>query len=434
MIRFALKPCVVLTALMLCIGGTARADRLHLESGGYVDTARWWYEGDWLHYDSPAGTIGMPRSMVLKIEERAHIGAEAAEEPPPVHPAPAQPVAPPSAELVEVIKMAHGALERRDFETAATYYRQALSDRPDLHVVRVGYAASEIALGNDGMALSALLDGLALDPTQADFHELLGEVRNREERVPEALRAWREAYRLAPTERLQTKILKAERELAAGRDLAFTSSSHFNVRYDGTLDRHLAGEVIEYLEEQYWRLSDLFRHSPQQPITLLLYPTRQFKHVTQAPEGVGGIYDGKIRVPLGGLSRLNSGAESLLRHELAHAVVHSKTRGNCPRWLHEGLAQIIEGRPESRAAAQRAVQGLSPGDSIRWNSGEFSYPLALSLTRFLEARRRMDGLVWLLDLLGEGTQLDPALRKVYGYDHAGISRLWLEDLVGERDR
>ena len=73
-----------------------------------------------------------------------------------------------------------------------------------------------------------------------------------------------------------------------------------------------------------------------QAITVILYPLQEFREVTQAPENVAGLYDGKIRVPLGGLQRVDDAARRLLVHELTHAFVHSKTRGNCPTWRRSG--------------------------------------------------------------------------------------------------
>jgi hypothetical protein len=33
-----------------------------------------------------------------------------------------------------------------------------------------------------------------------------------------------------------------------------------------------------------------------------------------------------------------------LKHELAHSFIHQKTGGRAPVWLHEGVAQYLEGQ------------------------------------------------------------------------------------------
>jgi tetratricopeptide (TPR) repeat protein len=405
------------------------ADRLHLESGGRIDTDSWWIDGDWILYEGENGTVGIPRSAVIRIES-----GEPTESPGRIsgwnapdgqgRSAPRGLDAVDPTRLRDLLERGQAAIQQRDFDRASAYFLEAVNAAPDLHVARVGYAASEIALGRDGLALSVVQDGLARDPDQPQLLELLGDLRYREERVEDALVSWRRAFDLDPGDRLRDKILKAERELGASRDYDFAASSHFNLRYDGEIDVELASAVMEHLEEQYWVLSDRFRHAPPQPITVQLFPERQFRDVTQSAEWVGGLYDGKIRVPLGGLSRLHPRARQVLTHELTHAVVHSKTRGNCPRWLHEGLAQISEGRPLPRSERELIARRLASGNPAAWDEAGFSYPMALGLTRFLESIQGADSVVYLLQLLGEGASLDGALHTVYGRDYVELCRDW----------
>lgn len=417
--------------VLLALAGPAAAGHLHLENGGVIEARNWWIEGDWIYYDAGSGEVGLPRSMVVRIEGR----------PVPAGLVPEAPAARPAAAGTRTatgtpaerdrLAEANSALENGDFQAASGHYLNLIGDQPDLHVARVGYAISEMALGRDGMAISVVLDGLARAPEHPELNEVLGDLRNRQERVTDALVLWKEAFRLSPNDRVREKILKAERELTAGRGYDLAATSHFTVRFDGDVDRQLAAEAMDFLEEQYWDLSDAFRHAPPQPITVLLYPQREFRAVTQSPEWVGGIYDGKIRVPLGGLSTLTLAARGVLTHELTHAVVHSKSRGHCPRWLHEGLAQIQEGKQLGPAERREVRRILAAGAATAWDAPAFSYPAALSLTRFLEGRRGMSGLVWVLELLGEGADLDHALRQALGLDYAGLCRLWAESLTEE---
>ncbi len=410
-----------LALLLACAAPAARADRLHLEGGGVIETDSWWISGELLLYESHAGTIGISRSAVLKIEPSAAPGS------------PPQ-TAPLSAASARRLESARAALERRDFEAAADLYREALrSADVDAQTPRVGYALSQISLGEDELALGVVLDGLARDPHQPALLELLGDLRDRDERVLDALGSWRAAFERAPSDRLRQKIERAERELDVGRDYDVTTTSHFNLRYDGAVDEALGAAVRLHLEEQFWRLAEELDHTPRQPITVLLYPKRDFRAVTQSAEWVGGLYDGKIRVPLGGLKQLNPVAAGLLNHELTHAIVHAKTRGNCPRWLHEGLAQRFEGRELTRAQLQQVAEQLTDGDAAGWESRGFSYPLALSLTRHLEEQSGFDRLVDLLDELGRGAALDSALLSTYGFDYAALCRSWSSGLLRMRN-
>jgi tetratricopeptide (TPR) repeat protein len=417
--------------------GPSLADRLHLDNGGHIDVDRWWLDGDILIYEAAGGTVGIPRSIVTRIEadgrpepsdtesrQRSSSASNAVR---------TRATADPS-ELRETLRRAQDALENRDFELASSYYLSLVQDQPELYVARVGYAVSEIELGRDGLALSVVLDGISRQPDRAELHVLLGELRYREERLEDALRSWRHAFELDPDDQLRDRILKVERELHTSRYYDFAASSHFNLRYDGSVDLDLANDVIDHLEEQYWVVTESFRHAPAQPITVQLFPEREFREVTQAPEWVGGLYDGKIRVPLGGLTRLNTDAKHVLTHELTHAVVHSKSRGSAPRWLQEGLAQMAEGKRPLRRDLQSIARRLREVRPEEWGALEFSYPVALAVCHYLSSRSGFDSLVELVDRIGRGAEVNEALREVYGQDYDEICRAWGRGVLAEHDR
>jgi len=426
----------VLLAAALGAGPT-RADKILLRNGGVLLADHWWIEKDTIYYESPAGSVGIPRSAVAEIvPSLAPDRTWPATDTRPASPVPPRPEPSPlpataNAHAREGVSEGMTAFARRDFESAASWFDRAIASDPQSSASRVGYALSQMALGRDERALAVVLEGLARDPGSADLHELLGDLRDGEERVEDALTEWREAFRLAPNDRLREKIFKAERELDAARDYAFSAAAHFNIRYDGQIHGGLAVQIAEQLEASYHELSGEFRHSPPRPITVLLYPETQFRDVTQAPDNVAGLYDGKIRVPLGGMRRLDEPARRVLVHELTHAVVHSKTRGNCPRWLHEGLAQRSEPHTLSAADLRGVRKLLQSQDPASWDAEAFSYPAALSLTQYLESLRGFEGLVQVLDRLGEGMDIDPALELIYGQEYAALCERWAETLLGE---
>jgi len=402
---------------------SAHADILHLQGGGMIATDHWWIEGDTLHVESAGGLVGLPRTMLVRVEP-GQVKA-AASEAPKAAPKARRPVA---QDVATTMSEGNAALAARDFETAALKFYEVVKAEPDAVGPRVGYAAAEMALGRDAMALPVILDGLARDPQAADLHEVFGVLRDREERVDDALTAWREAFRLAPSDRLRDRIIKAERELAAGRNYSYSAAAHFTLRYDGALDQDLVAALTDFLEDRYGDLTRTYRHAPSQTITVLLYPQQAFRDVTQAGSEVAGLFDGKIRVPMGGLKKLDLGAKRVLTHELTHAIVQSKSRGTCPRWLHEGLAQAAEPRTLKRAdqiALRRSVRADAPAT---WPDQAFTYPAALSFTRFLEERRGFDLLVVLLGRLGDGETVDAAFTSLYGATYAELAAAWAESL------
>ena len=260
------------------------------------------------------------------------------------------------------------------------------------------------------------------------MHEILGDLRNREERLEDARHEWRLAFNLEPTDRVREKIERAERELASRRDFAFATTPHFNVRYDDHVDGALAHEVMETLESDWWTVTDRLDHQPLQPINVLVYSQVQFQTLTRAPADVAGLFDGKIRVPLGGLDRLTSDARRVLRHELTHAVLHSKTRGNCPRWLHEGLAQIVDGSRLSGNASELLAEALAEGNPQDQFGENFSYPAALSLNEWILRVYGFKDMLDLLNDLADGGPWKQTVEEGWGVSWTDLLDRWANDV------
>ncbi len=66
--------------------------------------------------------------------------------------------------------------------------------------------------------------------------------------------------------------------------------------------------------------------------------------ITRAPSWAGALNDGRIRVPVEGLTSMTDELARVLKHELTHSFVAQKTDGHCPVWLQEGIAQYMEGK------------------------------------------------------------------------------------------
>jgi len=66
-----------------------------------------------------------------------------------------------------------------------------------------------------------------------------------------------------------------------------------------------------------------------------------------------------------------------------------------------------------------------------WPDQAFTYPAALSFTRFLEERRGFDLLVVLLGRLGDGETPDAAFSALYSATFAELAANWAESLQTE---
>ncbi len=418
--------CALLLGLLL---GHAplRADRVHLESGGILEVDAWRFEGEWFVYEVPGGTVALPRSAVVSLEPSATLQdgprAARAKSPTRVHEA-GDPM-----RAQRRLREAAAALERRDFEAASRAFQDALLLDPELVAARLGFAVTELRLGRDASALQAVLEGLARHPERPEFHELLGDVRDREDRLEDALEAWERAFALSPHDRLREKIVRARQDLEAARRQEASASAHFWLRHDEDLPRELEAAILDHLESRYDEFVAQFRDGPALPILVVAYLGERFHHVTGSDDAVAGLFDGKIRLPLGGKRRLDPATRGVLDHELAHAFIHAKSNGHAPRWLHEGLAQRMEGRTLDPAARAQVRQLLARRGPEAWAEAPFSYPAALAFVTHLEQRRGLEALVWLLARLGDGLDLDAALTEIYGEDFRGLSQRWARGLV-----
>src|SRR2546425_8800921 len=79
-----------------------------------------------------------------------------------------------------------------------------------------------------------------------------------------------------------------------------TLSPHFTVLFEGPAEQRLAAAAVDALEAAYWRIGTALLAYPPTVITVVLYTDEQFRDVTRSPAWAGGVFDGKIRVPMRG--------------------------------------------------------------------------------------------------------------------------------------
>ena len=146
------------------------------------------------------------------------------------------------------------------------------------------------------------------------------------------------------------------------------------------------------------------------------------------------MFDGKIRLPVGATPPPAAELERLVAHEYAHAAIHGLSRGRAPRWLHEGLAQALEGAtvdpmlPVPGALTLAGVEALvTDADPLRARAG---YDIALWIVRDLLDRGGMPVMRELLLRLGAGDTLAEAMPRVYGLRMAELESQWRRVLGG----
>ena len=92
---------------------------------------------------------------------------------------------------------------------------------------------------------------------------------------------------------------------------------------------------------------------------------------------------------------------------------------------------MAEPRTLRRSDVLALKQTVRSDSAATWPDRAFSYPAALSFTRFLEERRGFDLLVALLSRLGDGDTQDVALVALYNATFAELAARWAEALQAE---
>ncbi len=134
------------------------------------------------------------------------------------------------------------------------------------------------------------------------------------------------------------KRLKNERSLMS--DYGGRSSGRFLLQFSKTEHLVIRELVLDYLKEAYREVGKEFDFFPKKEIVVILYNEKTFFDVTRAPGWAGGLYDGKIRLPVLGAENKPELLKRVLFHEYVHVLV-SLISGKCPLWINEGLAEYF---------------------------------------------------------------------------------------------
>jgi tetratricopeptide (TPR) repeat protein len=446
---------LALPAILILGGRAAGADVIHLRNGGSITADSWEIRGSDLLVRQGGGVIVVPRSEVVRIvaappgAARASAGDRSTMEPATtlsrdealralddlkrrIRDDP-QARAENTRRLVALLnQLGMRAYGGRDYAEADGRFREALQYDPRNSQAQLGLAATCFGRGEHRLAASILERAILDHPDHPDLHALLGSVYYGQDKVEEALAEWQKSHALRPDRAVRERIDKLLRERSIDGAYRRSEAAHFTLKYDGEkAGAELGDQILAHLDEEFAGLSGRFDYNPSQPIVVILYPQRQFYAATGAEANVAGLFDGTIRVPIGGLRQISPDARRVLRHELAHAFIAGKSRGTAPRWLHEGIAQHIEGQVTSRATGAtlaRKYQDL--GQKEAWGL-EFSYPAALSLVEFLIEREGFHRLMDVLEKMAGGASAEAAFERATHYSLSDLRDAWGKALVGK---
>ena len=343
-----------------------------------------------------------------------------------------------SARRQDVIRCFEGwgwhALRDGRPDEAALLFRQGLTETPDDPALLKGLGVAAVHAGRPDEAF-APLERAALVEYDPEVRLLLAHLHDRRDDPAQAVVNLRAVLDHEPTNEAARRMLdKVEREWRAEAGFRREVTPRFVVKYRDTLDAEARREIVAHLEAAAARVSLTLAYAPQQRTTVVLYEHHEFRSVTRVHAWATGLFDGKIRLPVGGVRPSAHELERLAGHEYAHAAIHELTRGRAPRWLHEGLAQVLEGAasdPILRAPAGLTLAGVEAlagdADPLRARAG---YEIALWIVRDLLDRGGVEPLRELLARLGAGETMAEAMPRVYGLRLTELESQWRRVLGG----
>lgn len=323
---------------------------------------------------------------------------------------------------------------------AARYLNVALVFAPDHAVILAHYASVLLQLEKSAEALPYAERAARSSPESADAWALLGYAYYKNNRLRDAIIAWKKSLALRPNnnDKVQGLLERAERESKTEAEFREKESSHFVLRYEGSHGTDsLRDSIVSVLEAQYGALQNDLGAAPRNAISVSLYTEEEFFDVTRAPAWSAAVNDGKLRIPVSGLTGMTPELTRVLRHELTHSFTAQITHNHIPVWLDEGLAQLEEPRTAAplgaRLASLYASGNQVPLNQLEGSFQNFSdaeaavaYAEALAATECIRSRYGMSDLARILQRLGAGESIESALRNTI---HGGYTEL--ESEIGE---
>ncbi len=459
---------VALAVATLVFAVDARADKIVLKNGRQIVAYNVAEVGDKVQYETSAGQLSIPKSLVDHIEKgglmplRESPAAAAANlkvMPPEIEAIPnvgevdhaavhdgfvdrqyiarledeARSAGPP-ANLKAA--MAHHAasqfeLSKGDLERALTDERAAVTFQPEQPGLLTNLAYLYLRKSEFKTAVDYLERAKRLAPGDPDVYKLAGWAYYGMNRLGAATEEWKKSLAIRPDADTQAALEKALRDRAEEDSYKENESVHFQLKYNGAAEPALAREVLRTLEAHFNEIESELNYTPPEPIGVVLYTQESYADITQAPRWVGAINDGRIRVPVQGLTSVTWDLSRVLKHELTHSFIQQKTRGRAPTWLQEGIAQWMEGKRSDESAnvlvqvyndGQAAGLGQLEGSWLKLQDdiAHYAYAWALANTEYIVETQGMSDVERILDRIASGTSTEQTLRDVLHDDYSGL--------------
>ena len=333
-----------------------------------------------------------------------------------------------------------------NFPQAKTYYDAALRFQPNNPTLLIYYAATLMRTGQASQAIPYAERAVRLAPDSPDTLAMLGFVQFASDHTAEAIRWWKKSLAVRPDATVTQYLERAERESKAESDFSQHESSHFNLHFEGKdTSESFRRDLLATLDADFDDLVRDLGYSPRNNIAVTLYTQQAFFDVTRAPSWSGAINDGKLRIPISGISTVTPDLARVLKHELTHSFISQITSNRCPTWLNEGIAQMEEGK-SAASNGRPLAQLFATGAEIPYNTLEGSfmsysgqqaaaaYAESLAAVEYIRDTYGIGEVQHILERLGQGSSTEAALRVTIHSDYKQMRddiAHWLNEKYGK---
>ncbi len=256
------------------------------------------------------------------------------------------------------------SVEQRQLNELKRYYsagaRSGVAGVPQIPMAISFYndAVQFFEKGEYEIAREAATESIHLDPRNPLAWELLGEIENLRQNFDKAGEYYKKSYGLNASPRVKAKLEKLNKERLVEEKMDTYHEEHFVIKYDRSDSQYEGFFLKNLLREIYRKVSRDLGFYIRHKIVVIFYKPEDFRYVTEQPHFVGGIYDGKIRLPAYRKGFSERELRATAAHEMTHAFVAYLSSLRAPAWIQEGLAQVEENsvRPIDLSILQAAFR------------------------------------------------------------------------------
>lgn len=326
-------------------------------------------------------------------------------------------------------------------DDAGDHLQQAAELGDRLEVLKA-LGGTYLRLADYDHAVPTLERVLQIAPSDTNTMLALADVYLKQDKRPQALDLLQRAKDAgASGTELDKRLGQLSREVDAEWDFVQLQSPHFQVSLADDQDTSTVRQVLYTLEDAYYAVGAKLYFYPDGRTPVVLYTQQDFHAVTQTPDWAGAAFDGRIKVPVRGLTPDDRNLARILQHEYAHSLVARLSGARCPVWLNEGIAvwaeEAEDGERQTWAENTIADQELFGLDELNGSFANFPVQRAevAYAESYLAVRDLIDGygarkISALLEALRRTGNMNDAFAAVYPGDLPGFQRQLLRQLGG----